>query len=50
MGGVSIISGTLFTECVGNHFRPQNNHAHYYHILFSLITQNPNYSHSKPKI
>ena len=28
-------SQVLFTECVGNHFRPQNNHAHYYHILFS---------------
>ena len=28
MGGVSIISGTLLKECVGNHFRPQNNYAY----------------------
>lgn len=26
-------SQVLQMECVGNHFRPQNNHAQYYYIL-----------------
>jgi hypothetical protein len=25
-------SQVLLTECVGNHFRPQNNYAYYYYI------------------
>ncbi len=30
-------SQVLLSECVGNHFRPQNNYAHKYHITFSPI-------------
>ena len=37
LGGVSSISGTLSIECVGNHFRPQNNCAYIYYIIFLAI-------------